>query len=136
MTCLWGVRELVPFLSSGSKDEFVGNALGTATEQFSDRAFDVLSRVLENQPTCVSNVVRERASRGPETYGWESAHLPQHAVNIVVACVLCLLCFGPGLCLGCLCHSPRKTEHQRASLQRLDVGALEAARRRARALSE
>ena len=136
ITCLWGVRELVPFLFRGSKDEFVENEFGAATEQLSDRAFDVLSRVLENQPTCVRNVVTERASIGPETFGWKSTHLPQHAVNTVVVCVLCLLCFGLGLCLGCLCHSPRMTERQRASPQRLDVGALEAARRRARTLSE
>ena len=130
ITCLWGVRELVPFLSSGSGGEFVENEVGAATEQLSDRAFDVLSRVLENQPTCVCNVVTERASKGPETFGWESTHLPQHAVNIVVACVLCFLCFGVRLCLG------RTTERQRVTPQRLDVGALEAARRRARALSE
>ena len=115
ITCLWGVRELVPFLSSGSKDEFVENEFGAATEQLSDRAFDVLSRVLENQPTCVCNVFAEKV-RGPtvgETVGWESALLPQHPVNVVVACVLCLLCFGLGLCMSCLCHSPRRTERQR-----------------------
>ena len=137
MTCLYaGARELVPLLSSGSKDEFVENEFGAATEQLSDRAFDVLSRVLENQPTCVCNVVTERASRGPETFGLTSTHLPQHPVNIVVACVLSLLCFGLGLCVGCLRHSPRRTERHRVSPQRLDVEAPEAARRRARAISE
>ena len=136
ITCLWGVRELVPFLSSGSGGEFVENEVGAATEQLSDRAFDVLSRVLENHPTCVCNVVTERASRAPEAFGFENTILPQHAVNIVVACILCVLCFGLGLCLGWLCHSQRRVERQRSTPQRLNVGALEAARRRAHAISE
>ena len=114
---MWRVRELVPFWFSGSGDRFVENDVGAATEQLSDRALDVLSRVLGNQPTCFCNFFTERASKGPETFGWESTHLPQHAVNIVVACVLCFLFFWARTLLGLFvpfpaqdrapaCHAP------------------------------
>ena len=92
MTCLWGVRELVPFLSSGSKDEFVENEFGAATKQLSDRAFDVLSRVLENQPyMCLLCFRRERQRSSV----WSSSGLGECIVAAASSQRCCCLCTLP-----------------------------------------
>ena len=90
--------------------------------------------MLENQPTCVCNVFAERAT--DRESGVESC-AAQYPANILVVVILCGLCFGLGLCIGCLwCGSRRSERGGRVPLQRIDVGSLNAARLRARAISE
>ena len=128
ITCVYaGLRDFLPWWNSGDVLTSV-NDRETPEELLSDKALNVLSRVLENLPACVCNVFAEKAS---------DQNSSQSAVNLVIVLVLCGLCFGLGICVGCLWCLPGRQERAcRAPPHRIDVASLDAARRRAREISE
>ena len=130
-----GLREILPRAGSVvSRDPETEDVVESGSERLVKGALDTLATVLENQPTCVWNVVHAEGRSVSTVDAQISASI------VLVVCVCTVVVFTCGVAIGCLCGSGREARREKgarpasASL-RLDVGSLEAARRRAREIS-